>query len=184
MTTYPHEITRRCLALRAGVRAVSLAAVFALAACGGGGGSDSATAPAATNQTVGGIWSASYSAPDGSSIQAVLLTTEDGRSFGIGHNLRNNCVVLVSGNLASSGSTLTGSAQFSVATYSSGGLANTGCTYPDGSTYGASSISGTVSQHSTMTMTSGGQTSGGLALPTETHTFQYEPAYDSPSSLA
>jgi hypothetical protein len=157
----------------------------ALAACGGGGSSSTSTpSPVVNNQSVGGIWNSNYTASNGDQIQAVAIATEDGRYFSASKDLSNNCEELSTGTLSVSGSTVSGNVVSAVATYATSSGVNTTCTFSDGSTWATGTVSGTVVQRSTATITSTGTTGSGTALPASTVTWSFNVLYNEPSSLA
>jgi hypothetical protein len=158
---------------------ISSGSLTLLAACGGG---DSVVPVQAQATSVGGVWKANYTAANGNVIEGKVLVAEDGRFFGASRNLTNNCVGLSYGTLTSAGSTFTGTASGAIAQVSVGGSIPA-CTYADGATASTSSVSGSVVERNSITITSTATTSKGLALGTQTVTGQFDPQYNVSSSL-
>ena len=159
---------------------ISSGSLTLLAACGGGG--DSVVPVQVQAMSVGGLWTANYTATNGNLIEGKVLVAEDGRFFGASRNLTNNCVGLSYGTLTSAGSTFTGTASGAIAQVSVGGSIPA-CTYADGATASTSSVSGLVMERTSITITSTATTSKGLALGTQTVTGQFNPQYNLSSSL-
>ncbi|MBS0395655.1 MAG: hypothetical protein JSR54_13605 [Proteobacteria bacterium] len=165
---------------------MGLLCIAGLAACGDGGSSN--LVPPPPNVSPGGLWTAQWTeasgptAGDAMSLKA--LVTENGDFFYAGFDSTNGCAVVGFGRLAVNGSAVSGTTQNAVVTYAGAGGINTGCAYPDGSTYGSGTVSGTISERSTANITVASQTALGLALPSETHTWAYNGLYALPSSLA
>ena len=162
-----------------------------LSACGGGGGntgSSGSPLPQAKNQSPGGIWQTQYietSGPTaGDTIKGVAIIDEAGSFYFAERDQTNGCVTIGFGQAMVSGSTISGNVDEAAATYSLTPGVNTNCTFPDGSTSGTGTISGTITQQSSMTITDSGTTSLGTALGTETHTWTFNNLYDNPSSLS
>ena len=137
-------------------RLVAAGIVMLIAGCGGGGSSGSSTsAPApVTNASPGGIWSGTESA---SGLTVLGLVDESGEF----HFIRSDNVQYV-GTATTSGTSVT--ANFD-------GFTNLGTQFPDGSTHGSGSVSGTVNARSSMTLSTqfrtdaGTSSSGTLNLP-------------------
>ncbi len=167
-------------------RVIVMLGLAGLAACGDGGGSSN-LAPPPPNVSPGGLWTAQWieaSGPTaGDSMSLKALVTEAGDFFYAGYDATNGCAVVGFGQLAVSGSAVSGTTQNAVVAYSAAG-ANTGCAYPDGTTYGTGSVAGTISERSAANLTVASQTALGLALPVETHAWTYNGLYALPSSLA
>jgi hypothetical protein len=164
--------------------ALTAAAVAALAACGGGGDGSGNNGPQpAPNASVGGLWNANFTASNGVSVQARFLVAEDGRFFGTSRNLSNDCVGLSYGTLTTTGTNFTGTASGTIAQFFVG--ANfPACSYPDGTTVSSSTVTGSVVQRNSITITTTGTSSAGLALGTQTATAQFDPLYNVPGSLS
>lgn len=161
-----------------------------LSACGGGGGDSGGGGPPPppTNQSPGGIWTVEYaeaSGPNtGDTIQARALVTETGDLFYAGINTTNGCATVGFGQVTVNGSTVAGSTNDAIVLFSQAAGVNTTCTYPDGSTSGTSTLSGTLAQRSSLGLTVTSTTSGGTALGSETHTWSYSSLYAETPSLA
>jgi hypothetical protein len=171
--------------------AITLLVITSLSACGGGGSSgDTGTPPPPpppppqTNQSPGGIWTVQYVATSGpntgDTMQGKALVTETGDLFFAGLNTANGCAVVGFGQVTVSGSAVSGSTQDAIVPFTT---AATTCSYPDGSTSGTSSLSGTVSQRSTLSLTDTSTTSLGMALGSETQTWAYSSLYAEMPSL-
>ena len=163
---------------RFGVAALTAGLLSVLVACGGGGGDGPEQAQAAS---VGGVWSANFTAANGNAIQAKFLITEDGRFFGASQNLSNNCVGISYGSLGTSGSNFTGSAVGALAQASVGGSIPA-CVYPDGTTSSTSTVAGSVVQRSSITITATATSSSGLALGIDDDR-RFDTLYNAGSSL-
>lgn len=163
-----------------------------LSACGGGGGgTSSAAAPAPApqvNQQIGGIWQTQYTLTSGSTagdtVNGLAISDQNGRIFFAERDQNNGCTEVGFGQATVSGSAISGTVDFGIASYSSLPGVNTSCTYSDGSTSGNGVITGTIAQQSSMTTTFSGTTSLGTALATETHTWTFNSLYDNASSLS
>jgi hypothetical protein len=166
-----------------------------LAACGGGGGGGSTasdpggtTPPPVVNQSPGGIWQTQYvqaSGPTaGDTIKGLAIVDETGSFFFADRDQNNSCVTLGFGQATVTGSSISGNVDEAAATYALAPGVNTNCAFPDGSTSGTGTISGTVTQRSSMAITDSGTTSNGTSLGTETHTWTFNSLYDNSSSLA
>ena len=176
---------------------VLLLVAAALSACGGGGGSTASSyspppppppPPPAQNQSPGGIWTTQYtvtSGPNtGDTIKGIALVSENGNFYFASRNQNNGCAGLGFGQASVTGNVITGNVDSAIAVYASNPAVNTNCTYPDGTKSGTGTISGTVTQQSSMTLTATGTTSAGLALPSQTTTWTFSNAYNDGSSLA
>lgn len=164
--------------------------VAVLSACGGGGGSSGGggTPPPPTNQSPGGIWTVQYvesSGPNtGDTIQVKALVTETGDLFFAGFNTTNDCATVGFGQVTVSDASVSGSTDDTIVLFSRNAGVNTTCTYPDGSTSGTSTLSGTVVQRSSLALTVASTTSSGTALGSETHTWSYSSLYAEMPSLS
>jgi hypothetical protein len=147
-----------------------------------GGGSAPPAAGGVGAASIGGLWSASYGASNGSWIDSTVLITEDGRAFGFSVNRNNGCAGLTYGKLTARGATFSGSVRFAVAQWSTGGSAPA-CTYSDGSISGSGTVSGSVTPRTSLKVTSAGSTSAGSPLATDTRTMQFDSLYSQPSGL-
>ena len=159
-----------------------------LSACGGGGGSSDPPPPPVTNQSPGGIWTTQYvvqSGPNaGDTMDGKALVTEAGDVFFAEINTVNGCAVIGFGSVNVSGSSVSGSTNDGVVTFSQNSMVNTACSYPDGSTSAATTLSGTVAERSSFTITATSTTSLGMALGSETNTWSYSNLYAETPSLA
>lgn len=171
-----------------------------LVGCGGGGVDGSGQAPSPTGgettgggstppaaggvgaASIGGLWSASYVASNGSWIESKVLITEDGRAFGFSVNQTTGCAGLTYGKLTARGDTFSGSVRFAAAQWSTGGSVPA-CTYSDGSISGSGTVSGSVTPRTSLKVTLAGSTSAGSPLPTDTRTMQFDSLYSQPSGL-
>ena len=172
---------------------ITLLVIAGLSACGGGGGSGGSSSndpppPPPINQSAGGIWTVQYveaSGPNaGDQIDGKALITEAGDVFFAGINTVNGCAEIGFGQVSVSGSSVSGSTNDAVVTFSQSPFVNTTCTYPDGSTSATTSLSGTVSERSSLSITDNTMTSMGMALGGENHTWSYSNLYAEAPSLA
>jgi hypothetical protein len=169
----------------------ALALIALLSACGGGNGSSSVPTtspptvnqppPPPPNQSPGGIWQTQYVAPSGDTIDAFALVDESGQVYFNERDQTTGCVELGTGQLTVTGNTVSGSGGVGLVTPPG---ATTNCTFADGSTTGIVTISGTVSERQSMTITSQVTTANGELLATETHTWTFNVQYDNTSSLS
>jgi hypothetical protein len=171
-------------------------AICTLSACGGGGGGGGSVpvavvpppVPVVTNQSSGGIWTAQYTVPSGTNAGDVIdfegLVSENGQFFGYSKNTTNGCAALGFGQFSVSANNVMGSETFLLVQYSTIPGVTTNCVEPDGSTSGTGSITGTVAQRSSLTLSSTETTSKGSSLPSSTTTWTYSSLYSNPSSLA
>jgi len=153
-----------------------------LSACGGGGSSsDPPPPPPPQNQSAGGIWTVQYVAASGPNagdqIDGKALITETGDVFFAGINTVNGCAAIGFGQVSVSGSSVSGSTNDAVVTFSQSPFVNTTCSYPDGSTSATTSLTGSVSERSSLSITGSTMTSMGTALGGETHTWSYSNLY-------
>ena len=169
---------------------LSITALATLSACGGGGGSGGGTTPppSSTTQSVGGIWTTQYTVTSGANtgdvINAEGIVSETGQYFAYSKNTTNGCAGLGFGQLSVNGSNVSGNEDAAIVRYSTAVGGATNCIYPDGTTSATGTITGTVSQRASLTLTATGTTSAGGALPAETTTFTFSSLYVSSSSLA
>jgi hypothetical protein len=133
-----------------------------LSACGG---SDSSMSPAPGNPTAGGIWRGEASGK----IAAVGLGLESGEF----RFLRSDDVQLI-GTLNVSGTAVSG--MFS-------GYTPNGFKFPDGSTHGTGSLSGTIQPRQSLQLMGQLTTDGGSTI-SNTLSLSFDPIYYRPSSLA
>ena len=145
-----------------------------LCGCGGGGGGTSSgggAPPPPTNQSPGGFWTTQYTitsgANNGDMVQAKALVTENGDFFFAGINTTNGCADVGFGQASVTGSSISGTTEIAIVTFTTVPGVTVTCAYPDGSTSGTGTISGTLTQRSSMTLTDSGTTSAGLVLPAE-----------------
>ena len=148
--------------------AVALSCALLMAGCGGGGGgggsSQAPAPPPVTNASPGGIWEGTL----GSGQEVLGLVTETGEFHFLTDELTQYFgTVSVNGNSVS--------AQFT-------GYAAIGFQFPDGTTRGTGSLTGTVQARSTLTANSTFQTSAGNSN-TNTINLTYNALYDRDSSL-
>jgi hypothetical protein len=170
---------------------LSTAALATLAACGGGSGSTgggTTPPPSATTQSVGGIWTTQYTVTSGANTGDVIvaegIASETGQYFAYSKNTTNGCAGLAFGQLSVNGSNVSGNEDAAIVRYSTAVGGATNCVYPDGSTSATGTITGTVAQRASLTLTATGTTSLGGALPAEATTFTFFSLYLNSSSLA
>ena len=135
-------------------------------ACGGGGGGAVSSPPPVINVSPGGIWTGIDS--DGDLV--IALVTETGR-FNFLDEFGNQGSGILS---VSNGNDVSGNFQL---------VTPLGITFPDGTTLADCTLSGTVTERQTMTVTVNCTTTAGLQDQI-TVTLDYEAIYDSDSSLA
>jgi hypothetical protein len=168
--------------------AVGAAAVLLVACGGGGGGSSSAPVPVAKNETAAGLWETSYlvtsGANIGNTIRGVAIVSPTGTFYSVGINVNNGCAGIGFGQLAVTGSTLNGNSNGAVIRYTSVPGVNVNCALPDGSPSSTGTVTGTVTSGKSMVLSSQGKTSKGLALSSETATFNWSHANSVQPSLA
>jgi hypothetical protein len=155
-----------------------------LASCGGGGGGGSPSPPPVVNQSVGGIWKGGFTTTGGVSVAGIALVTEDGKFYSEAKNLNNGCADVTTGTLTTDGSTVTGSVTVAIVSFTTTAGVQTDCVFPDGSTSGKGTVSGSVSQRSSLTLTSKVTTANGTALPSNAVTLTYDSLYSESSSLS
>ncbi len=135
-------------------------------ACGGGGGGAVPNPPPVTNASPGGIWAGIDS--DGDSVLA--LVTETGR-FHFIDEFGNQGTGILS---VSNGNDVTSDFQL---------VTEPGSTFPDGTTLADCTLSGTVTERQTMSVTANCTTTAGLQDQI-TVALDYQTIYDRDSSLA
>ena len=160
-----------------------------LTACGGGGGSSDPPPPPPTNQSAGGIWTTQYvqaaGAPNaGDTMRGQALATENGDVFYALIDTVSGCAVIGFGQVTVNGSSVSGSTEDAVVLWSPNPAVNTTCSYSDGSTSATTTLSGTVTERSSFTLTDTSTTSKGMALGSETNTWSYSNLYAQTPSLA
>jgi hypothetical protein len=167
--------------------AVAGVVVF-LSACGGGGIESGTSGSTATSQSAGGIWSTQYTVTSGTNtgdvVDAEGIITENGQYFVVSKNTNNGCAVLGFGQLSVDGANISGNEAAAIVQYATIPGVTPNCVYPDGSSSGTASITGTVSQRTSLSITEMGTTSLGTTLPTDTTTWTFSDLYMNPSSLA
>lgn len=194
LTCYDEILRAEPTKYRGSIRMRSQRAAFllltgiSLSACGGGSSSSDPPPPPPTNQSAGGIWttqSTVTSGPNaGDMIKSIAIASENGDFYFAARNQTNGCTEVGFGQASVTGSSISGNLDVAIATLATGPGINTGCTYPDGSTSGTGTFSGTITQRSSMTLTDTATTSMGMALGSETDTWTFSNAYLTPSSLA
>lgn len=176
-------------------RSLVLSSICLLTACGGGGGTSASSAssnppppPPMQNQSPGGIWQTQYtetSGPtSGDTIIGLAIVDETGDLYFVERNQNNGCAEVGFGQVSVSGSSISGTIKVAIATYATTPGVNTNCTFTDGSTSGTATLSGTVAQQSSLSITDIATTSKGTTLGTETSTWTFNNAYNNASSLS
>jgi hypothetical protein len=117
-------------------------------------------------------------------IKAVAIVSENGALYFAARNQNNGCAEVGFGQASVTGNAISGSINIAIVQYATIAGVTTGCTYSDGSTSGTGTLSGTISQRSSMTITVTGTTSMGMALGSDTETWTFNSSYDTASSLA
>lgn len=165
------------------VAMANCAIAMGLTGCGGGGGgSATPSPPPVVNQAVGGIWRVDTTI-NGSHVKGVGLVAEDGRVVSFSQNLTNGCADVGIGTISSSGSSISGSAKVGIVNIAFSPGITVGCSFSDGSTSASETISGSVVQRSSLTLTGTVTTSAGTVLPSSTVTSTFDPIYNTASSL-
>jgi hypothetical protein len=170
--------------------AIASLIVTSLAACGGGGGGGGSSTVSSnnSNQSPGGIWTSQYTVTAGPNtgdmIKAVAIVSENGDLYFAARNQNNGCAEVGFGQASVTGNSISGNVDVAIVQYTTTPGVNTTCAYQDGSTSGMGTISGTVAQRSSMTLSVSGTTSMGMALGSETETWTFSSSYDTASSLA
>jgi hypothetical protein len=137
-----------------------------LGACGGGGGSLTPPPPPVVNASPGGIWNGTDSL-SGLSVEG--LVTETGEF----HFIRSDLAQYI-GTVSVSGNAISGNLQ---------GFAEFGTAFPDGSTHGTGTITGTVSERSTLNVSISFKTDAGTSTSTNVP-LTFNALYNNTSSLA
>jgi hypothetical protein len=154
-----------------------------VSACGGGGGSSSNPPPPQANQKVGGIWN-TRATLNGVTSTGVTLVAENGLYYTFSQNDLNGCAGLGTGTLTANGTSLSGPITAGLVTYSTIPGVVVNCVYPDGSQSATGTLTGTIAERSTISLTAAGRTSLGTTLPTITSTGTFDSLYNLDSSLA
>src|SRR5262252_2726090 len=161
-----------------------------LSACGGGGGGsgDPPPPPPPTNQSAGGIWTTQYTVTSGANngdlIDAKAIVDEQGDFYFFALNNNTGCSSLGFGQASVSGSAVTATSDWGLVVWTTVNGVTPNCVEPDGSTYGTGSITGTVAQRATLTLTDTDTTANGTMFSPTTTTWTYNSLYSQPSSLA
>jgi hypothetical protein len=117
-------------------------------------------------------------------IKAVAIVSENGDFYFAERNQNNGCADVGFGQASVTGNSISGNVDVAIVQWATSAGVSTTCTYPDGSTSGTGTISGTIAQRSSMTVTVSGSTSMGTALGSDTETWTFSSLYDTASSLA
>ncbi|MGA2552578.1 MAG: hypothetical protein ABSF50_20725 [Burkholderiaceae bacterium] len=150
-----------------------------LSSCGGG----SNHTPTA-NQSVGGIWRGPVTTTSGVTVDGVALVTEDGRFFFEAQNENTGCADVGQGNLAADGTTVSGTEDTAIVTFTTVPNVPTNCTYADGSNSGTGTLSGTIVQRSALTVSDKFKTANGTTVSEGAFTLSYDDLYSEPSDLS
>lgn len=162
---------------------VLVASSVLVAACGGGGdGSSSANPPPTANQKVGGIWS-TRATLNGVTSQGIALVAENGLFYLFSENQENGCAGLATGTLTARGTSLSGAIDAGLVVFSSVPEITVNCVYPDGSQSASGTLTGTIAERSSFSITATGRTSLGMQLPSTTTTGTFDSLYNIDSSL-
>jgi hypothetical protein len=137
-----------------------------LASCGGSGGGDGGGGTAKINASVGGIWNGT----DSDTGLALTGLIDEAGEF---HFIRGDGTQYV-GTVSSNGSSA--SASFD-------GYTKFGSAFPDGSTHGTGSLSGTIVPRASFSGTTQFTTDGGTKS-SEALALTFNPLYNNPSSLS
>jgi hypothetical protein len=162
-----------------------------LSACGGGGGGGSnasAPPPPIVDQSVGGIWQTQYTITSGvntgDTINGLAIATEQGDFVTIGKNQNNGCASVGFGQGSVNGNAMSGTADWALVQWSTINGVATNCVEMDGSTSGTATLTGTVAERASLTLTDTDTTSAGTVLPALTSTWTYNSLYALPASFA
>jgi hypothetical protein len=167
-----------------------LLVIAGVSACGGGGSSSDPPPPPPppTNQSAGGIWTTQYTVTSGANngdvIDAKAIVDEQGDFYFFGLNTTNGCATLGFGQASVSGSAVTATSDWGLVTWTTVNGVSPNCVEPDGSTFGTGSITGTVAQRASLTITETDTTSKGTMGSPVTTTWTYNSLYSQASSLA
>jgi hypothetical protein len=158
-----------------------------LAACGGGGDgegtSSGVSTTTTTNASIGGIWEGTNTV-NGVTVQSLVLASPGGQFYSAGLNTSNNCADVATGTVTTSGDSFSGSAIAAVVSVATSSSVQTDCTFPDGSTSGTGTISGTVAPGVSLTVTDSFTTAKGETIPAATGTLSFNTLYNETSSLS
>jgi hypothetical protein len=163
-----------------------ITANLVLAACGGGSGNGGGSgAPQPDVQSVGGLWQGQFATASGASIEGSALIGENGTFFSQVDDPSARCDNVMTGTLTVSGSTVSGTVVLALLSDTVPEVSAPACVFSDGATTASGTVSGTVSQRSTLTLTPKLATSNGTALSVTTLQLRYDSAiYDAAPSLA
>jgi len=173
-------------------RFISVLAItlISLSGCGGGGSSNgpaSVTPPTISNQSVGGIWTSTYTVASGVGAgiyNGIGIATESGQFYGFTRNTSSGCASLLFGQLNTAGSTVTGTGNSIIVQYTSVNGINPTCTNADGSVSGTMVLTGSVTQRQTLNLTSVETTSAKTVLPAVSTVWSFSNVYNQASSLS
>jgi len=138
------------------------------------------------NKSPGGIWTTQYldnSVPPGAYVDAKAIVSESGEFYFAGVNQSTGCANVGFGQLTVNGGSVTGTLNTAVVTFTTIPGVNATCAFPDGSTFGTGTVSGTVTERTTLALTINQTTSSNTNLPAITGTWNYSNLYASGSSL-
>jgi hypothetical protein len=169
---------------------VSLFTMLLVSACGGGSSSSPTStnpSPVVNSQSLGGIWDTKYTVTTGLNtgdvITGIAIATENGDFFFGSVNDNNGCAEAGFGQASVSGSSFTGTLDWGLVQFTTIPGVATNCVEPDGSTNGTATITGTVAQRSSLTLTDTDTTSIGTVSPVLTTTWTYNALYSETPSL-
>jgi hypothetical protein len=159
-----------------------------LSGCGGGSSSPPPPPAPVAAQSVGGIWKTQYTVTSGVNtgdvINAEAIATETGEFYYAGVNANNGCAGVGFGQVSVNGTAISGADELAVVKYTNIPGINVNCTFIDGALSGTGTISGSISQRATLSITETETSSLGTQLGTQTTTWTFSQLYMQGSSFA
>jgi hypothetical protein len=152
-------------------RGLSLGMLLLLSACGGGGGD--ATVTPVPNAMVGGLWGGTLTV-NGVAYNVAALSAENGEMELLESDLTFTFAAQYWGTISAVGNQLSGAF--------TGAVLNPAVPFSDGSTRGTGTVSGTISQRSSINATVSFTTSMGAVVPGQL-ALTYDASYATASSL-
>lgn len=166
--------------------------IFALSLAACGGGSDSVSennqmtcggSCPVSIQATAGIWRGS-STENGATVNTSVLVAEDGNFYAYEENTSTGCAAVLTGFARASGSTVSGTVQAALVSVAENTSIQTTCVYSDGSTWATGSLSGTVVQGSSMTITPALTTANGTMLSSGSEALSFNAMYNQASAIS
>lgn len=164
---------------------MAFSAFLAVYGCSSGSSSSSQTGGGgATPSTIGGIWRGKAQTTSGSTVDSLLIVSEDGRFISTAQDSATQCAAVAQGSVNTSGAAFTGGGNFGQIDYMTVPAAQTNCSFSDGSVWGTSAVSGTFVSRTSLSLSSTNTTALGAVLPVDPIAYTFDMLYNESSDLA